>query len=67
MKPKSSEPHEVIIELSEEVDYLVKRLTKLKAQGLLTSDIDYLNAIYTKMPTTTQELWDHFDVKKHSS
>ena len=45
LKPTSTEPHEVVIEIQEEVDYLVKRLTKLEVEDLLTSDNDYLNGI----------------------
>ena len=44
LQPKSVEDHEVIIELSDEVDYLVKRLKELDAVSLLVVDNDYLNA-----------------------
>ena len=61
LEPISTEPHEIIIELNEEVDYLVKRLVKLEAQNLLVSDNDYLNAIYSKLPHDEQRAWDVFD------
>ena len=40
-------PHEVIIELHEEVDYLVKRLVSLEIKDLLETDADYITAIYS--------------------
>ena len=61
LEPTSIEPHEKIIEINEEVDYLVKRLVKLEAQDLLISDNDYLNAIYSKLPHDEQRAWDVFD------
>ena len=61
LKPKSTESHEIIIELSDEVDYLVKRLTLLKANELLDVDNDYLNALYQHLPQFYQLTWDSFD------
>ena len=63
LEPISTEPHEIIIELNEEVDYLVKRLVTLEAQNLLVSDNDYLNAIYSKLPHDEQRAWDVFDLE----
>ena len=62
LKPTSIEPHKIIIEINEEVDYLVKRLVKLNAQDLLKTDNDYLNAIYSKLPHDEQRAWDVFDI-----
>ena len=64
LQVKSSEPHEMIIEIHQEVDYLVKRLVKMKAQDLLKTDNDYLNAIYSKLPLSTQEKWDDYELKE---
>ena len=60
LTPKSSEPHEIVIEINEEVDYLVKRLSKLGVSELLKTDNDYLNAIYSKLPAEEQRSWDIF-------
>ena len=40
LKPKSKAPHEVVIEIHDEVDYLVKRLVKLEIKDLLDTDPD---------------------------
>ena len=64
LQVKSSESHEMIIEIHEEVDYLVKRLVKLKAQELLKTDNDYLNAIYSKLPVNAQEKWDDYELEE---
>ena len=60
LTPKSTEPHEIVIEINEEVDYLVKRLSKLGVSELLKTDNDYLNAIYSKLPAEEQRSWDIF-------
>ena len=39
LKPISTEPHEIIIEINEEVDYLVKRLETCSATGSLVTPI----------------------------
>ena len=67
LKPKSTEPHEVVIELNEEVDYLVKRLVGLKAQDLLNTDNDYINAIYAHLPYEQQLAWDDYEVKEEET
>ena len=67
LKPKSTEPHEVMIELNEEVDYLVKRLVGLKAQDLLNTDNDYINAIYAHLPYEQQLAWDDYEVKEEET
>ena len=61
LSPKAKEAHEVIIELNDEVSYLVKRLGTLGATKLLYFDNDYLNAIYMHMPSQYQYDWDNFD------
>ena len=61
LKPVSTEPHEIVIEMQEEIDYLVKRLKALNALGLLDSDNDYLNCIYKNLPVHHQLDWDKFD------
>ena len=60
LKPVSKEPHELVIEIHEEVDYLVKRLVKVELQELLKTDADYLSAIYSHLPENNQMLWDNF-------
>ena len=67
LKPVSKEPHELVIEIHEEVDYLVKRLVKVELQELLKTDADYLSAIYSHLPENTQMLWDNFDLTGHKT
>ena len=67
LKPKATEAHEVIIELSDMVDYLVKRLTELGAKDLLDIDNDYLNAVYQHLPDYYQLAWDSFDADDFAS
>ena len=50
-----------MIELNDEVSYLVKRLGTLGATNLLHFDNDYLNAIYLLMPIHYQYKWDDFE------
>ena len=63
LKMSSKESHEIVIEVHEEVDYLVQRLLKLKVKDLLDTDNDYLNAIYMKLPHDQQIALDAFDIK----
>ena len=67
LNPVSKESHELIIEINDEIDYLVKRLKKLDALDLLKTDNDYLNAIYTKLPEHYQHKWDDFVVTRTDS
>ena len=67
LKTVSTEPHEIVIEVNEEVEYLKKRLTKLKAEDLLNSDNDYLNAIYKILPHNHQLDWDKFDITNYET
>ena len=48
IKPVSKEPHEIIIVIHEQYDFLVKRLAKLSEKGLMETDMEYLNSIYLK-------------------
>ena len=66
LQPKSTEEHEIIIELSDEVDYLVKRLKELDATSLLQVDNDYLNAVYIHLPKYNQTAWDMFDTDDYA-
>ena len=50
LKPVSSESHEIIIEINNEIEYLVKRLTELGAISLLYFDNEYLNVCYKHLP-----------------
>ena len=61
LKPTSSEPHEIIIELHNEIEYLVKRLKDFKAENLLYFDNEYLNSCYKHLPPIFQHEWDKFD------
>ena len=54
LKPKSTEPHEMIIELFEEVEYLVKRLGKLKVSKIQYTDTEYLNTVYRHLAQVHQ-------------
>ena len=47
LKTSSIEPHEVIIEIHNEIEYLVKRLRDFDAVTLLYFDNEYLNVCYT--------------------
>ena len=67
LKPKATEAHEVVIELSDTVDYIVKRLSELGAQNLLDIDNDYLNAIYQNLPSYYQLVWDSFSIENFDS
>ena len=67
LQPKSTEEHEIIIELSDEVDYLVKRLKELDANSLLIVDNDYLNAVYIHLPKYNQMAWDMYDTDTFTS
>ena len=49
LKPKSKELHEIVIELADEVEYLVKRLRLLGATSVLSIDSDFLNSIYKNL------------------
>ena len=64
LKPKSTEPHEIIIKLFEEVEYLVKRLGKLKVSNILDTDTEYLNTVYHHLlqdHQLPQNEWDRED------
>ena len=65
LRPASKEPHEIIIELHEEVEYLIKRLLKLGVKDLLNTDSDYLNAIYSHLPEPHKLLWDDWDISDY--
>ena len=67
LKPVSKEPHEIIIELHEEYDYLVKRLTALGANSLLQTDSEYMNAIYLHLPETHKLIWDEYQIEDYDS
>ena len=67
LQPKCTEEHEIIIELSDEVDYLVKRLKELDACSLLVVDNDYLNAVYIHLPKYNQMAWDMFDTDTYDN
>ena len=57
----------MVIEMSDEVDYLVKRLRELKAQDILEIDMDYLNAVYVNLPEYEQVAWDKVDLDDYDS
>ena len=59
--PKSSESHEIIIEVFNQVEYIVKRMADLKAETLLQFDNDYWNCCYMVLPAYAQQQWDRFD------
>ena len=61
LKPKSKESHEIVIEIANEVEYLVKRLRLLGACSVLSIDIDFLNSIYKHLPEIHRQKWDDFD------
>ena len=61
LKPVSSEPHETIIEINNEIEYLVKRLKDFNAVTLLYFDNEYLNVCYKHLPPIFQHEWDKFD------
>ena len=61
LKPSSSEAHEVIIEIHNEIEYMVKRLRDFDAVTLLYFDNEYLNVCYKHLPPLFQHEWDKFD------
>ena len=61
LKPKSKEPHEVVIEIADEVEYLVKRLRLLGATSVLSIDVDFLNSIYKNLTELHRQKWDNYD------
>ena len=61
LKPKSKEPHEIVIELADEVEYLIKRLRMLEATAVLSIDNDFLNSVYKHLPEFHKLKWDDFD------
>ena len=67
LKPVSKEPHEIIIEIHEQYDFLVKRLAKLGEKDLLETDLEYLNSIYLHLPEKHKWLWEDFDVDTYNS
>ena len=54
MKPVTTEDHEIVIALNDEIAYLLKRLKPLAALDLFSTDNDYLNAIYKNLPHHNQ-------------
>ena len=62
LSPKSAEAHEIVIELADEVEYLVKRLRLLGATEVLTIDNDFLNSVYKHLPEFHRQKWDDFDI-----
>ena len=67
LKPKSTEAHEIVIEVADEVEYLVKRLRLLGATDVLTIDNDFLNSIYKHLPEFHRQKWDDFDYSEYPS
>ena len=67
LKPTRTEPHEIMIELYEEVDYLVKRLEKLNVSNVLNTDAEYLNAVYRHLPQAHQLLWDDWETDDYEN
>ena len=63
LKPTSSEPHEIVIEIHNEIEYLVKRLNYFNAVNLLYFDNEYLNACYKHLPGIFQHEWDKYDTE----
>ena len=61
LMPVSKEDHEVMIELHNEIEYLVKRLAEFDAQNLLYYDNEYLNAAYKHLPSFARYEWDQFN------
>ena len=64
LKPASTEAHEVIIELHNEIEYLVKRLKDFNAVNLLYFDNEYLNSCYKHLPAIFQHEWDKYETEE---
>ena len=60
LKLVNTEPNACIIELYDEVNYLVKRIEELEGNALLKLDVDYLNSIYFNLPKTHQQYRDYY-------
>ena len=67
LKIIKKEPHEVIIEIKDEVEYLVKRLTELKSVDLLHRERDYLTCLYMLLPQVYKDKWDYMDKEGFSN
>ena len=67
LKPKSKEPHEIVIELAYEVEYLIKCLRMQKATAVLPIDNDFLNSVYKHLPEFHKLKWDDFDQEGYPS
>ena len=61
LKPSSKESHEIIIELNNEIEYLVNRLKDMEAVNLLYFDNEYLNVCYKHLPPIFQHEWDNYE------
>ena len=55
---KSSEEHEMTIEIYLEVDYPVKRITDLKCEDVLISDPEFGNTVYKCLHSKLQDRFD---------
>ena len=62
--PSSTEPHEVSIEINNEIEYLVKRLKEFNAVTLLYFDNEYLNVCYRHLPVIFQNEWDKYSTEE---
>ena len=65
LKTSSTEAHEIIIEINNEIEYLVKRLKDIDAVSLLYYDNEYLNVCYKHLPSLFQHQWDMFDTDEY--
>ena len=64
LKSASNEPHEIVIEIHNEIEYIVKRLKDIDADSVLQFDNEYLNSCYKQLPAIFQYEWDKFDTDK---
>ena len=51
----------MVIELADEVEYLIKRLRMLEATAILSIDNDFLNSVYKHLPEFQKQKWDDFN------
>ena len=61
LHPKSVDNHEIIIEIFNQMEYIVKRMNELGASALLQFDNDFWNCCYMVLPCEAQQQWDRYD------
>ena len=64
IEPKATEPHEVVIEMNTEIEYLNKRLQELGAGEHLKLDIEFILYCFRHLPPEYQNDWVRFEKRE---